>query len=144
MAVTTLTASLALSTVTPPSVHAGTNTLSGTYNSGATVLSLSASGLLLLAKIPVNAKNVQLISRHTTGATSYSMDFGIGSGDSGGTNSASVLGSAVVFNAVHISPPVSPVWDDAAGERHQYVTGILTTATATTSLIVNYSITYNF
>ena len=141
MAITTATASLAASGVVPKANHY-TNILAGTL--AGQVVSLSASARVWLAKIPPNAKSVQLIARHASGADTAVINYGISSGD-GSSLSASALGSGIADVTFHISAPVDLTWDDAGGERAKYVTATRVSGTVTAvSLAINYQITYGF
>ena len=141
MTITTATASLAASGVQPRANHY-TNVLAGKL--AGQVVSLSGSALVWLAKIPPNAKSVQLITRHASGATTGVLNYGISSGD-GASISVSALGSGIADVTFHISPPVDVTWDDAGGERAKYVTATRVSGTVTAvSLAINYQITYGF
>ena len=140
MAITTATASLAASGVVPKANHY-TNILAGNK---AGVQSLSTSALMWLAKIPPDAKNVQLIVHHNSGgAATAVVNYGISSGD-GASISASALGSGIADVTVHISSPVNLTWDDAGGERAKYVTASRVSGSVTASIVYNYQITYGF
>jgi hypothetical protein len=140
MTITTATASLAASGVVPKANHY-TNVLAGTKTG---VVSLSASALVWLAKIPPNCKNVQLIVNHNSGgAATAVIDYGIASED--GSVSKSALGSSIADVTTYISAPVNVTWDDAGGERAKYVTANRVSGTVTAvSLAINYQITYGF
>ena len=140
MAITTATASLAASGVVPKANHY-TNILAGNK---AGVQSLSTSALMWLAKIPPDAKNVQLIVHHNSGgAATAVVNYGISSGD--GASSKSALGSSIADVTTYISAPVNVTWDDAGGERAKYVTANRVSGTVTAvSLAINYQITYGF
>jgi len=137
---TTLTASLALSTYTPPANHMG-NVLKGQYV-GVDVSS-SASGLILLAKIPAYAKNVQLIVQHNTASTAWVGDYGILNGVTASASVSAFLGAAAA-GSVHISAPYQPTWDDANSEKFKYVTVNHDSGTVTASISIRYQISYDF
>ena len=134
----TVTASLAASGVVPKANHY-TNVVVGTRSG---TLSLSGSALLPMAKIPPNAKDVQLIVQHISGATTGVMNYGTRAED--GSLAASALGSSIASGVTHISAPIALTWDDAGGERLKYVTASLVSGTVTASLVFNYQITYGF
>lgn len=140
---TTQTASLALSTVSPPGVHAGTNTLSGKYVI-ASGLSASGNALILLAKIPVNCKDVQMHSYTAQAGTGAAAAFNFGvRGGKTTSVSISALGASPALGH-YLGPPYTPGWDDANSEQFKYVTASLESGTASASITLNYAITYHF
>jgi len=138
MSITTLSA--AASGVQPKSLHFG-NFVVGT-SSGTGLTASAAATYMLLAKLPPNAKNVQLIVKHTSGAATGVMNYGVVAGD--GSWAASVLGSSVASGDMHISAPVDLTWDEAGSEKVKYVTMSNVSGTLTASLTVNYQVCFGY
>ena len=87
MATATLTSTAAASGVPPRAVHAGLNSLSVQFDSGAT--SLSGASTVYMAKIPSGATIVDVIQFHSSGAATCPMDIGMSTaGDTANTLSA--------------------------------------------------------
>jgi hypothetical protein len=142
MASTTQTCSLAQPAAVPLANHT-MNILSGSY-SGA--ISTSGSARILMAKIPATATRVQLTTRHTSGATSQVLNFGLKSGTAGSyTDSVSVFGQ-VADGVTFLSPAVdaSTRWNADTGETFKYVIASLQSGSVTASFCLNYQITYTF
>ena len=140
----TITSSLAISTYSPPAVHAGANSIRGKYVLPTGFSLSSANAMLLLTKIPVNAKDVQIHSytaQAGTGAVAV-INFGVRGGE---TTSLSVSALGVSPALGHyLGPPYTPGWDDANGEKYKYVTATLESGTASASITLNFAITYHF
>jgi hypothetical protein len=135
----TVTASVAANTYVAKGNHVN-NIVAGNY---AGALSLSGSSRLLMAKVPANAKSVQLIVRHVSGASTGVMNYGIRNG-AGDSATVSALGSSIASGVTHISPPLDLTWDDANGERVKYVVASAVSGTVTASLSFSYQVTYIF
>lgn len=135
----TVTASAAQSTVNVKGNHVN-NIIAGNY---AGAVSLSGSANLWLAKVPPNAKQVQLIVRHVSGASTGVANYGIRNG-AGSSATYSALGSSISSGTTHISPPVNLTWDDTNGERAKYVVASMVSGTVTASLSFSYQVTYIF
>jgi hypothetical protein len=141
----TATASLAQSTFTPPAVHTG-NTLRGSIIAAPTDLSLSAAGgMLLLAKIPVKCKDVQVtIYSAQTGGTGgvAALNLGVRAGETT-SNTISALGVSPALGS-YIGPPYTPGYSAAQSEKFKYVTASLDSGTASVTMTLNYTISYSF
>ncbi len=72
----TLTATAAASGVAPRAVHAGVNSVSVSFNSGSTAISISAT-TILMCKIPSGATILDFIQQHSSGAAACPMDTGV-------------------------------------------------------------------
>lgn len=137
---TTLTASLAYSGVQPKGVHTGA-TLTGKWEGAG--LSLSGSGMLLMAKVPYGAKNIMLLEHHElNGAATNVMNFGVRHGASAST-SFSALGADLAA-ITNLGKPYTPAFEGAGGESFKYVVGTHVSGTVTASLNIYYSVTYDF
>ena len=147
MATTTYTATTF--NAAPKQVHVGNVTVSGTYNAGATVTSLG--DIIFLAKIPHGATIVDMVADTSTGETACGTDFGFSRGfDVGGGASLSLLVSAVaqatvtrlaVRRAAGLGPIRCSV-SDLDPVRYGIFSCKPSTGSASTSFMVNFSITY--
>lgn len=135
---TTLTASLAQSTVVPLANH-GMNILRGQYTGA---ISTSASGVVLLAKIPVTAKDIQVHSYHTGPETTMTLSIGLRHGSSASAAATAFVSSALI-GATRVSAVANPTWDDAGGETHKYVQATLSAGTKAASSTMYYTIFYS-
>ncbi len=137
---TTLTASLAYATVQPKANHFG-NRIAGTHAVGA--ISASGSGMALLAVVPPNATNVQLLVRHNSGGeTALVMNYGYRTENA--SLSASAFISSLADVTTMISAPVNFTRDEANYERRRFITATKVSGTAGASTVINYQITYDF
>jgi hypothetical protein len=140
----TLTATLAASQPAR-AVHAGVNSVSGNYNSGASTLSDSPSGMVLLCRVPVGATIVDVVENHSTGANGgYGLSMGIR--DRGGSVTYAALLSDVAqatANRAGVTMPYD-VGDASSGtsNSYKYVVASKSSGTETTSLKINYTILY--
>lgn len=134
---TTQTASLALSTTPVNGDHMGGN-IRGTFDAAG--FSSTASGVILLGKIPVNAKNVQVACYYQTGSATYGLELGV---RNGATTSATVSALGIAVEAGFIGPVYTPTWDDASGETFKYVQAMQDSGSVTASLTMNYSINWD-
>ena len=128
----------------PKSVHVGVNSVSGTYNSGATAASIG--DVIFLAKIPNGAKFVSIQEDHTTGATALGVSFGLGSGGPAGSATYSCFiasGAQATNNRKNVLGIPADV-SLSANDPNSY--GILAakveSGTGTTSLIINWIYNY--
>lgn len=123
----------------PRSLHAGDVTVTGSFNSGSTEISASAT-TILLCKIPNRATIIDFREHHTSGAATCPVDYGID-----GTLSA--FASQVTQGTVNrlsvganLNYQVS-LSDDAAA-NYSVFKATATPGTGTASLKISYSITY--
>lgn len=128
----------------PKAVHAGVNSVSGSYSMGATA---SSNGdIIFLAKIPNGAKFVLIEEDHSTGATAQALSFGYASGGPGGSATFSAFiasGAQATLNRKNVAG-IPADCSLSANDPNSY--GILAakveSGTATTSLIVNFVFNY--
>lgn len=145
MASTTRTVTIAQSTA-PLYVPLGSHTISYDNRGIAASLSASASAVLLLAKIPPGAKDVQIIwNALHTGATGAKLQFGIKSGDSVTASALMSLTDIAVTNLAgpFVSKRYTPGWDDSAGETVKYVQCSVGSGTVSAGFVLDYQITFN-
>lgn len=148
MAATTYTSTVFVNTAVKE-IHAGDVTVSGQYNGSAN----SAGDIIFLAKIPHGARIVEFAVDHSSGETTFGMDYGMASGGSiagGGADIsqfATALAKATIIRknlqaaAAGVTPPVVSVSDNS-GVRYGIFGCKVGTASATTSWLVNFSVTY--
>ena len=125
-------------------VHVGVNSVSGTFNLGATA---SSNGdVIFLAKIPNGAKFVSIEEDHTTGATAQALSFGYASGGPAGSATYSLFiasGAQATLNRKNVLGLPADC-SLSANDPNSY--GILAakveSGTATTSLIINFVFNY--
>ena len=143
MASTTYTSTLVgRSGVSARAVHAGLNAVSVEWSSTGV---LSASGVVLLCKLPAGARIHDFFEHHSTGATTSTIDLGVS--DSSGSHSYSAIASALVqaqFNHRRNAAPAqdSYVIPEGSGAE-RFVTASLGAGTATTSLKLSLTILYS-
>jgi hypothetical protein len=124
------------------------NMINGTVSGGAYAsLSPSASAVLLLAKIPPQAKHlrIQWNAVHTD-STGAKLQFGVKSADSVTASALVALTDIAVTTttAWAVSAVYDPTWDDSAGEQVKYVQCSLGSGTISAGFVLNYVITYDF
>ena len=136
----TATASMPQANIVPVANH-GANSIP--VNWGPSALSASGSGLVLLAKIPINAKNVQFIGTQAAGATAQVINLGIRHGHSA-SMTVSAMGNMPTQLTAVATVPYTPAWDDAGGERHKYVVASKESGTQTVSVVITGRIFYDF
>jgi len=148
----TVTASLAQSTVIPPANHV-LNILGGSHEA---ILSTSAVSRLLMAKIPANAKRVQVLvsGTHGGGTAAGDINIGIVPGTAGSnTLSISAFGSfkpaaaavdEAAANFLSGTLDMSDRWNQVAGETFKYIVASNASATITTAFSLKWQITYGF
>lgn len=137
----TLTASAAASGRSPRAVHAGVNSITVRYNSGATTISPSAT-TIFLAKIPHGAVITEIVDYHTSGAATCPMDIGI---EVGSTNSLSAFATAATQGAVTraaLGVPYVVSCSNDAVTQYGIVKGTVTPGTATASVKINLTVFY--
>lgn len=129
----------------PKYVYAGDQSVSGQINMGATA---SSNGdILFLAKLPQGAVVVEIIESHTTGATTQALSFGLGSGGAagGGASYSAFIASGAQATQNRLSvqgPPITVSVSDNDTQRWAALTAKVESGTATTSLIVNFTVLY--
>lgn len=146
MAATTYTSTV-FTNNQPKMVHVGNVTVSGQYNGSAN----SAGDIIFLAKIPHGAKIVEFAVDHSSGETTFGMDYGMASGGSiagGGVDIsqfATALAKATIIRSnIQAATGATNVVSvsDNSSVRYGIFGCKVGTASATTSWIVNFSITY--
>ena len=145
MASTTRTVTIAQAAA-PLYAPLGSHTISYDNSGIAASLSASASAVLLLAKIPPQAKDVQILwQADPTGATGAKLQFGIKSGDSVTASALVALTDIAVTNTVGpiLSARYTPTWDDSAGETVKYVQCSVGSGTVSAGFVLRYQVTYN-
>ena len=140
MAVTTATASLAISTVVPLANHV-INVLQGTYAAGA--ISASGSAIALLAAVPPNAKRVRMIVKHVSGATTQVLNYGYIT-QNGSLSASAFFAAGLADTLTGFSKILNFTADDANHEKRRHICMTRESGTATASLVVDYQITYGF
>lgn len=148
MAATTYTSTVFVNNQ-PKQNATGNVTVAGQYNGSAN----SAGDIIFLAKIPHGARIVEFAVDHSSGETTFGMDYGMASGGSiagGGADIsqfAAALAKATIIRsnlrgaAAGTVPPVVSVSDNS-GVRYGIFGCKVGTASATTSWLVNFSVTY--
>jgi len=148
MAVATYTSTVFVN-VAPKQVHTGNVTVAGQYNAGATVTSLG--DVIFLAKIPHGAKIVDIMVDHSANETACGVDYGLAKGGAAdGAASLSIFVSALAKNTVSRlavtrppgSGPVTVSVSDTDPVRYGIFGAKPVTGSASTSLMINFSITY--
>lgn len=147
MAATTYTSTVFTNNA-PTQRHTGNTTVAGQYSSGATAHCIT--DVIFLAKIPHGAQIVEFAVDHSTSETSLGIQYGFASGISTGGPQLSILAAelqkatiirknlqfASGTDALRVSCSVS----DPA--RYGIFSAAIVTGSCTTSLIINFSITY--
>lgn len=133
----------------PKQVHVGNQTVAGTYNAGATVTSLQ--DVIFLAKIPHGATIVDLMVDHSSGETGTTVNYGLAKGyDVGGGVSLSCFVSDLAFATVSRLSVRRAAGlgafrvscSDSDPVRYGIFACKPVGASASTSFMVNFSITY--
>lgn len=133
----------------PKQVHVGNVTVQGQYVGGATVHSLG--DVIFLAKIPHGAKIVDMAVDHSTSETSLGVDYGLAKGgaDQGAASLSiftSVLAKGTIGRITVTRPsgsgPVTVSVSDSDPVRYGIFGCKPVAGSASTSFIVNFSITY--
>jgi hypothetical protein len=133
-------------------IHIGTQTVSGQLAWGATS---TVGDVGFLARVPHGAKIVDFIEYHTTGATAQALSFGFDRGVvAGGAGNASVLlgsaaqatanrvGAGLFTDAVGGNAPLQLSLSDTDPNRYAILTAKIESGTTTTSLFVNFILSY--
>lgn len=137
----TVTCSLAQSGVNPPSHHVGANVVAGTLVS---VVSVTASAIALLCKVPANAIITNFWAYHNNVATTYTMTYGIRSGVTT-SHSASALLAAIAKDTgttAYSTLPLTLSRDETANESFKYVTASAQDGSDTGTTTIRFSVTY--
>jgi hypothetical protein len=126
--------------------HIGNLSQSGTVMFGA---ASSVGDIVFLAKVPHGAKIVDFAEWHTTGATAQGLSFGFASGiAAGGGADASCLvasGAQAARNSWNMrNMPLTISVSDLDPNKYAVLIGKIESGTATTSLMVNFNLTYRF
>jgi hypothetical protein len=129
----------------PKAVHAGNQSVSGQI---AWTAASSIGDVAFLCKIPHGATIVDVIEDHTTGATATALKFGLATGhpNAGGGASYSCFiaagAQATVNRRSVLGLPVQVSVSDLDPNRYGIFTAKMASGTATTSLIVNFTVIY--
>lgn len=129
----------------PRRVHAGVNGVWGTYTFGATATSVG--DIMFLAKIPNGARVIDVRCDHSTGATALGVSYGLASGGTtggGSTYSAFVASGAQATNlqAIAGTLPYTISCSDNDPNKYGIFAAKVESGTMTTSLVVNFRVTY--
>jgi len=136
----------------PKFTHIGNVTVSGQVAWSATS---TVGDIGFLAKVPTGAQIVDFYEYHTTGASSQALSFGFDRGiAAGGAGNASCLvgsGAQATMNRLSLaaSPnagnaPVAISLSDLDPVRYAVLQAKIESGTTTTSLFVNFCLTYRF
>lgn len=123
----------------PRVLHAGDITVTGSFNSGATEISASAT-TILLCKIPNKATIIDIREHHTTGAATCPVDYGIDGSLSAFASQATQAAVNRLSVGANLNYQVS--LSDDASVNYSVFKATATPGTGTASLKINYSITY--
>lgn len=148
MAVATYTSTV-FANLGPKQVHVGNVTVSGQYVGGAATHTVG--DIIFLAKIPHGAKIVDIAVDHSTSETALGIDYGLAKGGAAdGAASYSIFASALATATVGRisarrasgSGPITVSVTDSDPVRYGIFGAKIASGSATTSLIINFSITY--
>jgi hypothetical protein len=149
MAVATYTSTV-FDNFQPKQNATGNVTVSGQFRGGATAYTVG--DIIFLAKVPHGAKIVEFAVDHSTSETALGMDYGMASGGSiaGGGADMSQFAAALAKATIIRSNKQRVAGDDGqrvsvsndSGVRYGIFAVKPVSGSATTSLIVNFSITY--
>ena len=123
----------------PRAVHAGLNSRTIEYNSGATEISVSAT-TVFLCKIPHGATIVDLVTHHSSGAATTPVDYGIDATLSAFISQATL--GVITRAAVVANIPYKVSVSDLATNRFAILKATATPGTATASLIIKTTVFY--
>lgn len=158
MAAGTYTASTFFAPIKAP--HIGNVTITGQYVSTAPTSPPNSTGdVIFLAKIPHGARVVDFAVDHSTSETTFGMKYGLASGTpAGGGSSYSFYSASLatataktryaggtvqrVANLAGAGDPWRISVSDNDPNRYGIFAAKIATASATTTFVVNYSITY--
>jgi hypothetical protein len=126
--------------------HAAGNHVHGQFNLGATVTSVGDT--IQLAKIPPGAVVVNVQCDHSTGATAQALSYGLSNGTTAGggaSYSAFVASGAQAANLVAAAGtlPFTISLSDNDTLGYGVFAAKVESGTSTTSLIVNFRVTYH-
>lgn len=128
----------------PKMVHAGVVSVSGTFNYGTTASTVG--DVIFLAKIPHGANFVNLETDHTTGASTQVLSYGLASGGPGGSATYSCFiasGNQATLNRRNVlGVPAQISVSDNDPNRYGIFAAKVESGTTTTSLIINFVLTY--
>ena len=128
----------------PKAVHVGVNSVSGSINLGATASSVG--DIIFLAKIPNGAKFSYIEEDHTTGAAAQGISFGYASGGPAGSATFSMFIASGAQATINRRNVLGIPADCSLSANDPNSFGILAckveSGTATTSLIVNFLVSY--
>ena len=105
-------------------------------------LSASGSGMVFLAKIPPTCL-VNIIERHTSGATACTLNIGIRQGNSTSLTASALVGSSVQAERATLGKVYKCVREDTTNESYKYVVATLQAGSVTASVEIDYTIMYN-
>lgn len=134
----TLTATT-FANVQPRNLPSRVISISGSFNSGATEISASAT-TIFLCKIPNKATILELIEHHTTGAATCPVDYGID-----GTLSAFISqGTQATVNRLSVGAniPYTVSLSDDAAVNYSILKATATPGTGTASLKIGFTVMY--
>lgn len=139
------TYSASVMTAQPKRVHAGANVVHGNFNLGATAS--SAGDIIMLAKIPTGAVVTGIRVDHSTGATAQALSYGLATGGPAGAATYSAFISSLAQATVSTTGVVGGIpytvsVSDTDPNKYGVFSAKVESGTATTSLIVNFCLTY--
>ena len=144
----------------PKQVHTGNMTVAGQFVSTAPTTPNSLGDVIFLAKIPHGAVIVDFAVDHTTGETTFGMKYGLASGyATGGVASLSCFSASLATATVKTRWTAGTIQrkgqfaanatdtdrisvSDADPNRYGIFAAKIATASASTTFVVNFSITY--
>jgi hypothetical protein len=140
------TYSCSVMTGQPRRVHAAANQVHGQLSLGA--VASSAGDILFLAKIPNGAVITNVQTDHSTGATAQALSYGLANGGTAGgvsTLSAFIASGAQASNLVAAAGtlPYTVSLSDNDTLGYGIFAAKVESGTATTSLVVNFRLTYH-
>jgi len=129
----------------PRRVHAGVNDVWGSFNLGATTSSVG--DVIFLAKIPTGARILSVRADHSTGSTALGASYGLATGTTsgGGASYSAFVASgaqATILNAAAGTLPFTVSVSDNDPNKYGIFAAKVESGTMTTSLIVNFVVTY--
>jgi len=118
-------------------VHAGVNCVTVNYNSGSTSIENSAT-TVLMCKIPNNAKIIDFVQQHSTGADTCPTDFGV----DGDLDALATAATQATWSRATAGVPFQVSLSDSAAAQYSVIKATATPGSAETSLKINLAITY--
>lgn len=130
----------------PRRVHAGTNSVWGTFQMPGTTAT-SAGDLIFLAKIPNGARVIDVRTDHSSGSTALGVSYGLANGGTAGgvaTYSAFIASGAQATNlqAAAGTLPYTISCSDNDTLRYGILAAKIESGTMTTSVLVNFRVYY--